>query len=93
MTGPGLGKVLVTGGGGFLGTALIRLLRQRGLSVRSMARRSYPHLRQLGVEECQGDIADPAAMATAAEGCDTVFHTAAKAGIWGPEREYYQANV
>ena len=93
MTGAGLGRVLVTGGGGFLGTAVIRLLRQRGLSVRSMARRSYPHLRELGVEECQGDIADPAAMATAAEGCDTVFHTAAKAGIWGPEREYYQANV
>ena len=37
--------MLVTGGGGFLGTALIRLLRERGLAVRSLARRRYPHLR------------------------------------------------
>ena len=39
-----LGTVLVTGGGGFLGTALIKLLVQRGLAVRSLARRHYPHL-------------------------------------------------
>ncbi|HZW29376.1 MAG TPA: NAD-dependent epimerase/dehydratase family protein [Isosphaeraceae bacterium] len=93
MTGAGLGTVLVTGGGGFLGTAVIRLLRQRGLSVRSMARRAYPHLRQLGVEECQGDIAELESVIRAVEGCDTVFHTAARAGIWGPEWEYHQTNV
>ena len=29
----------------------------------------------------------------AAEGCDVVFHVAAKAGIWGSYREYYRANV
>jgi nucleoside-diphosphate-sugar epimerase len=93
VTGAGLGKVLVTGGGGFLGTAVIRLLRQRGLPVRSLARRSYPHLRELGVEQGQGNIADPESVARAAEGCETVFHTAAKAGIWGPEREYDRTNV
>ena len=93
MTGAGLGKVLVTGGGGFLGTAVIRLLRQRGLSVRSLARRSYRQLRALDVEQAEGDVADPEAVACAAQGCDTVFHTAAKAGIWGPEWEYHQTNV
>jgi nucleoside-diphosphate-sugar epimerase len=93
MTGAGLGNVLVTGGGGFLGTAVIRRLRALGLSVRSVARRSYPHLRELGVDECQGDIADPGILTRAALGCATVFHTAAKAGIWGPEREYHQTNV
>ena len=88
-----LGSVLVTGGGGFLGTALVRLLRGRGLAVRSLTRRDYPHLRELGVEQIPGDVADPDAVARAVEGCDTVFHTASKAGLWGPEREYYRANV
>ena len=93
MNDAGLGNVLVTGGGGFLGTALIKLLRQRGLRLRSLARRSYPHLRELDVEQFQGDIAEPETVARAATGCATVFHTAAKAGIWGPEREYQQTNV
>jgi len=83
----------VTGGGGFLGTALTRMLRQRGLPVRSLARRYYCHLHELGAEQVQGDIADPRIVAAAVEGCKTVFHTAAKAGIWGPEREYQRTNV
>lgn len=58
-----LGRVLVTGGGGFLGTALIKLARQRGLAVRSLARRLYPHLEELEIEQVQGDVADPRAVA------------------------------
>jgi nucleoside-diphosphate-sugar epimerase len=88
-----LGRVLVTGGGGFLGTALVRLLRQRGLAVRSLTRRYYPHLGEIGVEQIQGDVADPSTAFRAVEGCSTVFHTAAKAGIWGSEQEYYKVNV
>jgi nucleoside-diphosphate-sugar epimerase len=45
------------------------------------------------VETIQGDLADPEAIASAAQGCDLVFHVAAKAGIWGPYEEYYRANV
>jgi 2-alkyl-3-oxoalkanoate reductase len=93
MNAEGLDNVLVTGGGGFLGTALVKLLRDRGLSVRSLTRRDYPHLRELGAEQVQGDIADPVTVARAVEGCHTIFHTAAKAGLWGPEREYYRSNV
>jgi nucleoside-diphosphate-sugar epimerase len=88
-----LGRVLVTGGGGFLGTALIRLARQRGLQVRSLARRVYPHLHELGVEQIQGDVADPQVVGRAVGGCATIFHTAAKAGIWGPRAEYERTNV
>jgi nucleoside-diphosphate-sugar epimerase len=84
---------LVTGGGGFLGTAIIRLLRQRGLAVRSLARRRYPHLEDLEVEQVQGDVADPWSVGRAVEECGTVFHTAAKAGIWGSEQEYHKVNV
>ena len=93
MSDAGLGKVLVTGGGGFLGSALIRSLKSRGLSVRSLARNDYPHLRELGVEQIRGDIGDADPVLRAVSGCETVFHTASKAGLWGTEREYYQANV
>jgi 2-alkyl-3-oxoalkanoate reductase len=93
MNGAGLGTVLVTGGGGFLGTALIGLVRARGLAAKSLARRYYPHLGELGVEQIQGDVADPGVVRGAVEGCQTVFHTAAKAGIWGPARDYERVNV
>jgi nucleoside-diphosphate-sugar epimerase len=86
-------KVLVTGGGGFLGGAIVRLLRERGDSVRSFSRSAYPALDTLGVEQVRGDLADAAAVSRAAAGRDIVFHVAAKAGVWGPWHEYCQANV
>jgi nucleoside-diphosphate-sugar epimerase len=88
-----IGPALVTGGGGFLGTALVRLLRARDLPVRSLTRRYYSHLDELGVEQVQGDIADPAVVAAAVKGRKTVFHIAAKAGIWGSQVDYQKSNV
>lgn len=86
-------KALVTGGGGFLGLAIVRLLRQRGDQVRSLARNAYPELDSLGVEQVRGDLADAATVTEAARGCDLVFHVAAKAGVWGDYRDYYRTNV
>ncbi|WP_435007875.1 NAD-dependent epimerase/dehydratase family protein [Tundrisphaera lichenicola] len=86
-------KALVTGGGGFLGGAIVRRLVERGDSVRSLARGDYPELRESGVETIRGDVADLASVLRAAEGVDVVFHVAAKAGIWGPRAEFVQANV
>jgi|SRR5262245_54124567 nucleoside-diphosphate-sugar epimerase len=86
-------QVLVTGGGGFLGSAIVRLLRGRNIAVHSLARRRYPALDPLGAQQIQGDVADPAALSLAAEGCDTVFHVAAKAGLWGPFEDYRRVNV
>jgi 2-alkyl-3-oxoalkanoate reductase len=84
---------LVTGGGGFLGGAIVRLLRQRGDTVHSFSRRHYPELDALGVAQHAGDLADAAALARAAAGCDLVFHVAAKAGVGGRYRDYHRANV
>jgi nucleoside-diphosphate-sugar epimerase len=86
-------KALVTGGGGFLGQAIIRALLERGGKVRSFSRHAHRPLCDLGVEQCQGDLADAAALSKAVAGCDIVFHVAAKPGIWGPYREYYRTNV
>jgi nucleoside-diphosphate-sugar epimerase len=86
-------KALVTGGGGFLGGAVVRLLRARGDEVRSFSRGRYPALAALGVEQMTGDLTDPEAVAMAVDGCEVVFHVAAKAGVWGPAAEYHLANV
>ncbi|APW63088.1 NAD-dependent epimerase/dehydratase family protein [Paludisphaera borealis] len=85
--------VLVTGGGGFLGSAVVALLRAKGQAVRTLTRRHYSQLDALGAEQIQGDIADAGVVARAVEGCDAVFHVAAKAGLWGPEHEYRRTNV
>lgn len=86
-------KAMVTGGGGFLGTNLVKALKARGDTVRVLARGDYPELRALGVETLRGDITDATATAKACEGMDVVFHTAAKAGGWGDPKEYEAINV
>ncbi|RIK76784.1 MAG: 3-beta hydroxysteroid dehydrogenase [Planctomycetota bacterium] len=86
-------KVLVTGGGGFLGGAIVRRLVARGDAVRTLQRGEYPALAVLGVECVRGDLSDAALVQAAVRGCDAVIHTAAKAGVWGPFEDYYRANV
>jgi nucleoside-diphosphate-sugar epimerase len=84
---------LVTGGGGFLGQAIVRGLRRRGAGVRSFSRQAHGALSALGVEQLQGDLADAGAVSSAVQGCDIVFHVAAKPGIWGSYEDYHLPNV
>lgn len=86
-------KALVTGGGGFLGGAVVRLLRQRGDSVRSFTRSAYPWLDEFGVEQTLGDLANLEDVEKAVVGCDVVFHAAAKAGVWGRYSDFFDTNV
>ena len=86
-------NILVTGGGGFIGAALVRRLVELNHQVTSFSRSDYPELKQIGVETIKGDLTDLNAVKTACVRKDIVFHVAAKAGIWGPYFEYYQTNV
>jgi nucleoside-diphosphate-sugar epimerase len=86
-------KTLVTGGGGFLGSAIVRMLRARGDDVGVIARGDYPELRSMGVTLIRSDITDQAALTKAVDGIDLVFHTAARAGVWGSHESYYAPNV
>ncbi|MCH7869870.1 MAG: NAD-dependent epimerase/dehydratase family protein [Myxococcales bacterium] len=86
-------KALVTGGGGFLGKAIVTKLLERGDTVRSLGRGDYPELTARGVETLRGDLADAEVVMRAVEGCDTVFHVAGKSGMWGPEEEYRLTNL
>lgn len=86
-------RALVTGGGGFLGSAIVGRLLDRGWEVRSLARGAYPALVARGVEVVRGDLSDPVAVERATAGCDVVFHVAAKVGVGGPAAPYRVANI
>ncbi|MEV4675593.1 MULTISPECIES: NAD-dependent epimerase/dehydratase family protein [Actinomadura] len=86
-------KVLVTGGGGFLGAAVCRRLAVRGDTVHALQRRRSRELDDLGVVQHLADIRDRDAVLAAADWCDAVVHCAAKAGVGGRRREYEQINV
>lgn len=86
-------KILVTGGGGFLGSAICSMLVKRGDQVQSISRQAYPGLETMGISQFRGDLVDKGKIYSAAQGCDAIIHTAAKAGIWGDYSSYYQANV
>ncbi|MFH1109154.1 MAG: NAD-dependent epimerase/dehydratase family protein [Planctomycetota bacterium] len=86
-------KVLVTGGGGFLGSAIVRMLRERGDEVSVLGRGTYPHIAPYIRRAFQADIRLAPVVARACEGMDVVFHVAALAGIWGRRRDFRSINV
>ena len=87
-------RVLVTGGGGFLGKAIVKRLLTHTPNIRSLSRKQYPELDALGVEQIQGDIGDPTAVEKACQQRDLVFHMAAKTGgMWGAYQGFYETNV
>lgn len=86
-------KVLVTGGGGFLGRALVQSLLARGDRVVALGRRDQPDLRAQGAEVLSGDVADADTVSAAVRGCEAVFHTAARVGSWGRAADFERTNV
>lgn len=85
--------IMVTGGGGFLGSALLQSLAKDGHKLRTINRGYYPDLELMDVTVLRGDLADYNVTLEALRGVDTVFHVAAKPGVWGPYEEYFDANV
>ena len=88
--------VLVTGGGGFLGKAIIKQLLEEGnVSIKSLSRSSYPELIEMGCTTVQMDLCNPNMddLIAALEGVDIIFHVAAKAGVWGSKESFWSINV
>lgn len=90
---PSIKKALVTGGGGFVGKAIVKRLVKLGIKTTVIGRHRYPEIEQLGVECIVGNVSDQVQMHKAAAGVDIVFHVAALAGIWGAWKDYYTTNV
>lgn len=71
-------KTLVTGGNGFVGSALTRLLAERGDDLRLTVRRRsrLGHLDGVDFESVECDVRDRRAVRRAMKGVDRVFHAA-----------------
>jgi 2-alkyl-3-oxoalkanoate reductase len=86
-------KAFVTGGGGFLGGAVVRALISRGDEVSCLQRGDYPQLQLPGVTIHKGDLADTQTVINASRDCDVVLHIAGMTGVWGPYEQYHRTNV
>ena len=82
------GKVLITGGAGFLGINLTRHLLSRGYEVASVDLEPFDYPERGQVEELTGDIRDKAFVDRAVEGADFVVHTAAALPLYSAEDIY-----
>lgn len=88
-------RTFVTGGSGFVGRTLIRVLREKGHEVRALARsdQAMEAVRAAGAEPVRGDLGQVEAMREGMSGCDWVFHSAALAKAWGKRADFVEANV
>jgi dihydroflavonol-4-reductase len=96
MSRPNLSRVFVTGGAGFVGSHVVRLLVQRGFSVRALVRPQSrrENLLSLDVELAEGDLQDLDSLHRAVKGCQRIFHVAADYRLWSRDpREIYRNNV
>ena len=89
-------RILVTGGSGFVGSALLRRLIRGGSPVRALVRpgsRLSPDLEQ-DVELVRGDIRDASSVRTAMRNVRRVYHAAADYRLWSPDpKELFETNV
>ncbi len=88
-------KVLVTGGGGFIGSHLVRRLLEMGESVRvlELPGTRVDHLPLERIDLVRGDIRDPTAVSQAVRGCRQVYHLAANPNLWTQQRgAFHQVN-
>jgi|SRR6185312_4258 len=86
---------LVTGGAGFIGSHLVRLLVDRGQRVRVLDRPTVKqdHLPLDRIEYIPGDIRDSSTVRAAVRGCRVVYHLAANPQLWTQRRgHFHQVN-
>jgi nucleoside-diphosphate-sugar epimerase len=88
-----MSSVLVTGGTGFLGRRIVERLLAKGRSVTVLARRPAPDLERRGVRFICTSLDDRDDIHAACKDIETVFHVAAKVGVWGNYNDFFCTNV
>ena len=86
-------KILVTGGGGFLGTYICKELKNKNYEVVNFSRHNYSHLEALNIPTIKGDLTDKKSIQKALEGIEAIFHVAALAGVWGNPNSFFSINT
>jgi nucleoside-diphosphate-sugar epimerase len=86
-------KVLVTGTGSLLLGGIASELVRRGDDVVCLQRRSSAFVGHQNAHQVLADICDADAVAQAAQGCDAIIHGAARVGIVGSQKEFFDTNV
>jgi dihydroflavonol-4-reductase len=86
--GPCPKRCLVTGGAGFIGTHVVRLLLDRGHAVRVVDLVPSAGLDRR-IEFVQGSILNAPLMRAAMEHVDEVFHLAANPRLWAPDKSSF----
>src|SRR4051812_45299430 len=82
-------KILVTGADGLLGSNVVRILLEKGHSVRIFAQpfRQQKTLAGLNNERVEGDLLNPTEVINAAKNCDSIIHIAANTSVWPSRSE------
>lgn len=88
--------ILVTGGGGFIGSHVVRHLIEAGESVRvlHLPGEDLRNLQGLNAELIPGNVLDKATVEQAVKGCDRVCHLAAVYAFWMPDpKKMFEVNI
>jgi nucleoside-diphosphate-sugar epimerase len=88
-----MGPALVTGGSGFLGRRIVDRLLSQGRPVAVLGRTPAADLEARGVRFIRADLSDAGAVRAALAGAVTVFHAAARVGVWGRYSDFFDTNV
>ncbi len=88
-------RLFITGATGFVGSHVALMAAAQGAELRLLARKtSNTKNLPAGVDVVIGDLCEPAAFASALQGCDALIHVAADYRLWVPNPdEMYKANV
>ena len=87
--------ILVTGGTGFLGQHLVRVLLSHGHTVRLMGR-DFSQVQSLIAADAipiTADLRDASAISQACSGVDVVYHVGAFSSAWGKRADFFAINV
>ncbi|HWB25874.1 MAG TPA: NAD-dependent epimerase/dehydratase family protein [Chitinophagaceae bacterium] len=89
-------NVLVTGATGFIGSELCIALANKNYRVHALCRNTAGNClpSHKNIQLFKGDILDTPSLAKAMENCSLVYHTAALAKMWVPDKnQFYHVNV